>query len=107
MWVRCDDCGRQRLPLGAVTLQECEAPVVYTVTWRCARCRRSGVTHVADRDVERLERAGVRRVTWRLPSELATSRPVADVLTGDDLLVWHERLATPGWLEAEAARLRS
>jgi len=107
VWVRCDECGRQRLPLGAVTLQECESPVTFTVTWRCARCRRSVVTRVALDDVHRLAQAGVRRVTWRLPRELAETRPVAAVLTTDDLLTWHERLATPGWLEAEVSKLGS
>jgi hypothetical protein len=105
VWVRCEDCGRQRLPLDAVTLQECESPVSFTVTWRCSRCRRSVVTNVAVDDVERLAQAGVRRVVWRRPTELGTTRPVGELLTNDDLLDWHQKLSTPGWLEAEVGKL--
>jgi len=63
------------------------------------------VTSVEPNDVQRLTRAGVRRARWRMPRELVEARPVAEPLTHDDLLDWHERLATPGFLEAEVAKL--
>jgi len=100
------------LPIAAVTLQECEAPSAsapssFRAVWRCSRCRRSSVTVVEPNDVQRLARAGVRQVRWRPPRELTEARPVAEPLTHDDLLDWHERLAAPGLLEAEVAKLRA
>ena len=63
------------------------------------------VTKVATDDVQRLARAGERRVIWRGPTEHPESRPIGAVLTSDDLLEWHQQLETPGWLEAEVGKL--
>jgi hypothetical protein len=101
----CDPCGHQRLQLPAVTLRECVSTGSNDVVWRCVQCGRSEATPVSSATARALRDAGVRMLSWDSVPAVPKSWRGNTELTLDDLLVWHELLSQPGWVESAARQL--
>jgi hypothetical protein len=84
----CPGCGVVRLGVRELTVRVCSDDGSGAYTFRCGECG-AAVSHEAARGVcDLLVSAGVRRVEWRWPDELA-DRGGGPVLTTDDLLDFH------------------
>jgi len=90
IWVSCDDCGDVVVAGEACVLFRRGSEV--TLAYPCTECGRRSVSPVPDMQLERLVQRGFPIIDWRPPLELLEARPVAPVLTWDDLLDAHEAL---------------
>ena len=103
----CPGCGVVRLGARDVTVRVCSDDGSGAYTFRCAECG-AAVSHEAAPSVcDLLVSAGVRRVEWRWPDELA-DRGSGPVLTTDDLLDFHLLLQRDdAWDEAVGALIEA
>jgi len=99
----CPGCGVVRLGAPDVTVRICTDDGSTSYTFRCAECG-AAVRHDISRSVcDLLTSAGVRRVEWHWPAELAEHTD-APPLTVDDLLDFHLFVSSgDSWNRALAA----
>ena len=94
----CGDCGDVELSAAQVEVGVCADDATGTYLFRCPWCRGIAVKRAGSHVVDLLVAAGVALATWRLPAELS-ERPGGEPITHDDLLDFHDLLATDDWFE--------
>ncbi|MGQ0824311.1 MAG: hypothetical protein ACT4OX_04630 [Actinomycetota bacterium] len=103
LWITCEDCGDV-----IVRAEHCELHVVrdnerYTLSYPCSSCGVRSSIAVTEQDVDDLLDAGFVVHTIHAAAELVEERPCAPPFTWDDLLAFHERLATWDGAVADAS----
>ena len=92
IWLSCDDCGDV-----VVAGEDCvliRAAGDVTLAYPCPACGCRGATAVPDEQLERLVQRGFVVRDAVVAQELIERRPIAPVLTWDDVLAAHELLGT-------------
>lgn len=92
----CTDCGDVELRSRDLRVRRCTDTDTTTYLFRCPHCSMMEVRPAESHVVDVLLAAGVRRIDWHLPSELAevhTGKPIDH----DDVLDFHDLLGTPDW----------
>jgi hypothetical protein len=94
LWLTCPDCGDV-----VVDAQGCDVYLDLTrdahlVAYRCPRCLRRGTCTLDDEHVEVLISEGFVVRVLTVAAELREPRPLGPVFQWDDLLAFHELMAT-------------
>jgi hypothetical protein len=97
--VTCGACGDVELTAEEMRVRRCVETGAATYVFICPDCHMAEVRTAEEHVVEVLRSAGVVCAEWQLPAELG-ERPIGPPLTHDDLLDFHELLATPDWFDA-------
>ena len=112
----CSDCGDVELRSRDLRVRQCHDDESATYLFRCPVCRmievRPAEQHVVEfgeqlgqrRDVvvAVLLAAGVHSTEWHMPAELTEPRGGSPI-THDDVLDFHDLLATPDWFSTLTA----
>lgn len=94
IWLTCDDCGDVVVMAERCTLRREPLLGCYTLAFPCPSCRLRSAIEVDARSVMRLLAAGFEVHRGRTPAELREARPSGPPFTTDDVLAFHEVLAT-------------
>jgi len=100
----CNECGDVELRSRDLQVRICTDTSTSTYLFRCPVCRMTEVKNADDQIVDILAAAGVKCVEWRLPQEM-TERPVGEAITHDDVLDFHDLLASDAWYASLAETL--
>lgn len=92
----CSDCGDVELRSRDLKVRLCRDSESSTYLFRCPVCRMIEVRPAESHVVDVLLAAGVPCTEWRLPAELHEPR-TGEPISHDDVLDFHELLATPDW----------
>ncbi len=95
----CIECGDVELTTGDVRVRVCVSDNRGTYTFRCPTCRMNVVKPAEPRIVDLLVASGVELSTWDLPAELFEPRSGGAPISHDDVLDFHDLLATDDWFE--------
>ena len=102
----CSDCGDVELRSRDLRVRSCEDNGEATYLFRCPVCRMIEVRPAESHVVDVLLAAGVDHEEWRLPAELGESRD-GERISHDDVLDFHDLLATPDWFVTLATMTES
>ena len=92
----CSDCGDVELRSRDLKVRTCRDDETSTYLFRCPVCRMIEVRPAESHVVDVLLAAGVPCTEWELPAELGETR-AGDPISHDDVLDFHDLLATPDW----------
>jgi hypothetical protein len=95
----CEHCGDVDLRVDDVQVRICIDDDAGSYVFRCPRCTMAVVKDAEPRVVELLLASGVEVTYWARPAELDERRS-GPAFTHDDLLDFHELLASDGWERA-------
>lgn len=102
----CPSCGDIETTTKAVQVLRCETTGSVAYAFVCPNCRlrvsKEATEHVARILVE----AGVPVTCWELPAELEEPK-IGYPISHDDLLMFHNAVSEPGWLEGQVSVLRA
>ena len=98
----CPTCGDVELPGTALHARRCETTGEGSYSFGCPECGTVVVKPADQRLLDLLVASGIPMTSWSLPSELAETH-AGDPITYDDILAFHDLLATDDWFgEVEA-----
>lgn len=100
----CNDCGDVELRSPDLHVRVCAETHAATYHFRCPTCHMVEVRTAEPDVVDVLVSAGVHLTEWHLPAELV-ERPSGEPITHDDLLDFHEMLASGAWENDLAAAM--
>lgn len=98
----CSDCGDVELRSRDLKVRVCRDNQSATYLFRCAVCRMIEVRPAEDHVVDVLLAAGVPCTEWNLPAELGEPH-YGDSIDHDDVLDFHDLLASPDWFTTLAS----
>ncbi len=98
----CSDCGDVELRSRDLRVRQCHDDESATYLFRCPVCRMIEVRPAEQHVVDVLLAAGVHSTEWHLPAELTEPRGGSPI-THDDVLDFHDLLATPDWFSTLTA----
>ncbi len=94
----CPDCGDVELTTREVTVRVCADDDTGAYTFRCPVCHMTVLKPAESHIVDLLAASGVRVVVWTLPAELHERPLDGPFFTHDDLLDFHDMLASDSWM---------
>lgn len=98
----CSECGDVELRSRDLSVRRCTDNGCSTYLFRCPRCGMMEVRPAESHVVDVLLAAGVDRVDWQLPAELAEAH-TGPAIDHDDMLDFHDLLSTSDWFRRLAA----
>jgi hypothetical protein len=98
----CPSCGDVDLTVGDVSVRVCANDHSGSYNFRCPQCEMAVAKHADPNVVELLVSSGVKMAVWQLPAELWETR-VGDPISHDDLLDFHDLLASDNWFDCLTA----
>ena len=100
----CSDCGDVELRSRDLRVRVCKDNQAATYLFRCPVCRMIEVRPAESHVVDVLLAAGVHCTEWSLPTELEEAHYGA-AISHDDVLDFHDLLATPDWFNTVASMI--
>ena len=99
----CSDCGDVELRSRDLRVRVCKDNQAATYLFRCPVCRMIEVRPAESHVVDVLLAAGVHCTEWSRPTELEEPH-AGGANSQDDVLDFHDLLATPDWFNTLASR---
>ena len=94
LWLTCDHCGDVFVHAELCSLRHNAGTGEYALFYACARCGRMHSVSLPLDDVEALRAVGFAVLPVQAPSELVEARPAGAQFRWNDMLTFHELLAS-------------
>ena len=94
LWLTCEDCGDVFVHAELCSLSHDSATGEFTLRYACGRCRRVHAVSLPHDDVEALRGVGFAVLPVTAPGELVEARPAGPRFGWNDMLAFHELLAS-------------